>query len=186
MFWWQSLIIAALTGTISAVSTLVAIKLTNRAGDERLRNQLDAEKQRQERELQARWGKEILEYALAYITGANKIFDPDLVYGEYIEPLRRAEHDITALTQSVIAEGQRLQFVAPTLRPQVLQVFKTTMDYYQLTIKQENRDSQQFVDVAQARAEFSTAVSKLLGVSDHESTLQVIERPPSSGGLASS
>ncbi|MCZ4544926.1 hypothetical protein BS618_07540 [Rhodococcus erythropolis] len=186
MFWWQSLIIAASTGTISAISTLLAIKFTNSAGDARLKNQLDAERQRQERELQARWGKEILEYAMAYITGANQIFDPNLVHGAYIEPDRRAGHDLTQLTQSVVEDGQRLQFVAPTLRPQIVRVFTTTMDYYQLEIKQENRDSQQFADVAQARAEFSTAVNKLLGVSDHESTLEITERPPSSGGLASS
>ncbi|WP_336874404.1 hypothetical protein [Rhodococcus qingshengii] len=46
MFWWQSLIIAASTGTISAISTLLAIKFTNSAGDARLKNQLDAENTR--------------------------------------------------------------------------------------------------------------------------------------------
>ncbi|MDI9960825.1 MULTISPECIES: hypothetical protein [unclassified Rhodococcus (in: high G+C Gram-positive bacteria)] len=46
MFWWQSLIIAASTGTISAISTLLAIKFTNSAGDERLKNQLTAENAR--------------------------------------------------------------------------------------------------------------------------------------------
>lgn len=151
--WWSVL-----------ASGFVGLFLSNAftARADRKRRQLELEDRKLER--QDRWGKDILEYASAYIDAVNQIFNPDMVLAEHLENKRRTTHDRVQLQESVTSVGQRLHFVAPTLRPHVEEVHVTTMDYYELDYKQENRHSPQFVAMATARAEFSTALHDLLGV----------------------
>ena len=127
------------------------------------RRQLELEDRELER--QDRWGKDILEYASAYIDAMNQIFNPDFVLvDDDLETKRHVAHDPVQLQQHAISVGQRLHFVAPTLRPQVQKVFSTTMAFYELDINQENRESEQRAAVATARAEFDAALNGLLGV----------------------
>jgi len=127
-----------------------------------------AERRRRKHELQDRWTTEILVFATAYIDAVNELFNPDLVYGEYLEPARREKHELDQVLGACVTAGQRLEFVAPSMRPQVRSVFRTTREYYELEIKQENRESETFKAVTKARDEFVSVLNDRLGVQPWE------------------
>lgn len=123
-----------------------------------------ADTKRRKLELQEKWGKDILEYASAYIEAVNQIFNPDFVLDADLENQRRITHDRVELQRPAISSGKRLKFVAPTLHPYSQKVLLTTLDYYELDASRNNRHSDEFDTLAKAREEFDDALHDLLGV----------------------
>ncbi|MDZ7910379.1 MAG: hypothetical protein U5O16_00805 [Rhodococcus sp. (in: high G+C Gram-positive bacteria)] len=124
-----------------------------------------ADKKRRQLERQDRWGKDILEYASAYIDAVNQIFNPDFVLDDdELETTRRLTHDRVELQRPAISAGNRLKFVAPTLHPHAQKVLLTTLAFYELDISEESRESEPRAACAKAREEFDAALHTELGV----------------------